>query len=195
VDDPTRRCVPRRFRVALWPIGLLDRTNTQPYIPTGHRLVRLWLWPGVAATLPSGTTALRGRVVRAGEPARWTRLTAFDPGGQVVGRAHGDDRGEFLLVVTDQAANPLPPSLPLTLRVEARRQLAPVDSRDRCADLVIERVARSPVPPAPPVLDSPVLRGTARPAGYVANARPDTPVVVPVGTELTLPDDIAFATP
>jgi hypothetical protein len=192
LDDPSRRFVPRRLRIALWPVGRLDRSLAQTYITTSHRLLRAWLWPGAAAALPAGSTLVRGRVVRPEGVARWVRVTARDQNGRIVGRAHGDDRGEFVLVVTDQTANPLPPVLALTLRVHARRRPATVDAFDPCADLVVERLQRSPEPPADALLESPALRGTRLPAPYAANARPDTLVNVPTGTEVVLADELVF---
>ena len=192
LDDPTRRYVPRRLRIALWPVARLDQGPAQPYVTVAHRLLRAWLWPGAAMTLPAGSTVVRGRVVRQGRAARWVRVAARDQGGRIVGRAHGDDRGEFVLVVTDQNANPLPAVLSLNLRIHARRRVVPIDLLDPCADLVVERIPRSPAPPAAPVLDSPGLGGTRIPASYVANARPDTPVDVPTGTEVVLPDELLF---
>ena len=192
LDDPARRFVPRRLRIRLWRVDRLDQTPTRPYIPTQHRLLHAWLWPGAATALPQGSTVVRGRVMRTEGPARWARVTARDQNGQVVGRAHGDDRGEFVLVVTDQAANPLPRTLPLRLRVHARQVPAEVDRDDPYADLVVERVRRSFPPPSAPFLDTPTLRGTAVPAGYVANALPDKAVNVPTGTEVVLAGDIDF---
>jgi len=79
VDDPWRHFVPRRLKVKPWKPELLDHVDApaQSYVPVDHRLVRVWLSPGSAASLPVGTTAVRGRVVRAGGgPARWARVTA-----------------------------------------------------------------------------------------------------------------------
>ena len=192
LDDPARRYVPRRLRIALWPVLQLDQGPAQPYVTTAHRLLRAWLWPGAALTLPAGSTVVRGRVVRQEGVARWVRVVARDQVGRIVGRAHGDDRGEFVLVVSDQTANPLPTVLSLTLRIHARGQAPLPDPLDPCADLLVERIRRSAAPPAAPVLDSPRLRGTRVPKPYVANARPDTPVDVPTGTEVVLPDELLF---
>jgi hypothetical protein len=192
LDDPARKFVARRLRIKLWPVGRLDQTATRPYIPTSHRMLRAWLWPGAATALPVGSTVVRGRVVRTEGAARWVRVTARDRGGAVVGRAHGDDRGEFVLVVDRQLANPVPDSLALSLRIHARAVPDLLDAADPYADLVVERVRRSFRPPSGPFLDTPTLRGVSVPTGYVANSLPDTPVTVPTGTEVLMVGDIDF---
>ena len=105
VDDPSRRFVPRRFRERLWTRQEVAAPDARPpggaYLPARARLLRPWLLPGSAYPLARGVTALRGRVVRAGSPVRWPRVLAIGPGNAVVGWAHGDERGEVLLVVTD----------------------------------------------------------------------------------------------
>jgi hypothetical protein len=191
VDDPTRRCVPRRFSVHLWPAARI-REDGGPYVPVASRLVRCWLWPGAAAQLPRGTTVIRGRVERSLAPARWARVVARTGALEVAGRAHADDRGEFVLVVTLTGQNPVASQVALDLSVVAPQNPAAADPLDRCADLVVEDVPRSGSPPGPHDLDNDRLRGIAVPAGYVANTRPDTHVVAPVGGELVLTTPITF---
>ena len=89
--------------------------------------------------------------------------------GQVVGRAHGDDRGEFLLLIGSESipvgdlVNPLP------LRVRIFGPAAPpvpatpdLPLQDPLWDLPLETV------PAPGVADT-VSTGETLPAGYTAN--------------------------
>jgi len=192
LDDPSRRYVPRRLEVHLWPAQALDETTGQPYVPVRSRLLRAWLWPGSAYPLPRGATCVRGRVTRGGHPVRWARLTAIGPTNGVAGRAHADDRGEFLLVVTDPAQNPLQSNVDVDVVVRAPKVADPVGSPDRYADLVVEDVPRSTVPPTPADLDNDVLRGIAVPVGYSTNIHAPRHLTVPVGAELTLTDDIVF---
>ncbi|WP_412543345.1 hypothetical protein R8Z50_12960 [Longispora sp. K20-0274] len=200
IDDPTRFFAPRRFEVTLWPLADLERADatppTGPYVPVGSRLLRPWLTPGSACALPRGSTAVRGRVVRDGSPVRWPRIVAFGAGGARVGWAHGDDRGEFLLVVTGPGRLPPPVDDPVELEMEITAfptgQAPARDPADRLADLVVERVPRSTVPPTPADLDNPQLRGLARPPGHVASATGRHHLTVPVGTSLTVPDDLPF---
>jgi hypothetical protein len=94
-----RRVVPRRLT--------LDLTETQTFAPR--------LFPGAGASLPTGATVVRGRVTRldpgtgGAVPVRWVRVratgTGAGPDGEL-GWAHGDDRGEFVLVL-DAAARAL----------------------------------------------------------------------------------------
>jgi hypothetical protein len=192
VDDSTRRYVPRRFAVHPWPATVLDETSGQPYVPVRSRVLRSWLWPGSACPLPRGTTVVRGRVVHGSRPARWARLVAMGPTNEVAGRAHADERGEFVLVITHPGQNPLQNTVPIEVSVVAAKAPPPVDRSDRCADLVVEDVPRSSSPPIPADLDNQVLRGVAIPAGYAANTHNPTHLTVVVGAELTLTEDIVF---
>jgi hypothetical protein len=96
---PARRVVPRRLT--------LDLTQRQTF--AAH------LFPGAGASLPTGATVVRGRVTRldpgtgGAVPVRWARVRATGPApgaGGDLGWAHGDDRGEFVLVL-DAAARAL----------------------------------------------------------------------------------------
>ena len=92
--DHFRRIVPRRLRI---PIVTLAQLEAAPFT---RRIRRPWLFPGAAYDVIERTTALRGRVMRDGEPMRWVRVEArVSQDDTLVGRAHGDDRGEFLLVI------------------------------------------------------------------------------------------------
>ena len=101
--DPARnrrRCVPRRLSVA---IAAATAAESQPL---QRRTRRVALLAGAAydAVPASG---LRGRVLRGGVPVRWARIEARRAGSAItVGRAHGDERGEFLLLL-DAAAAPM----------------------------------------------------------------------------------------
>lgn len=195
--DPGYRLVPRRFRVPLWTVVDVAAADASPpsgpYIPVRSRLLRPWLLPGSAYELPRGTTGVRGRVTRAGKPVRWARISASGPGNVPVGWTHGDERGEFLLVVTDTGLlpPPAPSSINIDLVVSAGPQ-QPTTDGDRYADLVVEPVSQSAVPPNASDLDNDVLRGVARPAGYVDSTAIPTGVVAEIGAITTLPNDIDF---
>jgi hypothetical protein len=114
IFDPCRRIVPRRLRFPLavpQPSAVLPAPKVTladvDAAPLGERLRRPFLFPGAAYDVSETATGLRGRVVRNGAPMRWARVLARLPGTTtVVGRAHGDDRGEFLLLV-DAGAGPV----------------------------------------------------------------------------------------
>jgi hypothetical protein len=97
-----RRLVPRRLRIEIPAPDTTDRVD----LPT--RVCRPALFPGAAYPVGDCVTGLRGRVERGGKPVRWARVQARRPGAAAadppVGRAHGDDRGEFLLLVEPAAA-------------------------------------------------------------------------------------------
>jgi hypothetical protein len=127
---------------------------------------------------------------------RWARLTAVRPADGPVGHGHADERGEFLVVVGDMGslAPPAPSTLSLDLVVTAPDPAtAVVDAEDRYADLVVEALVRPSNPPLPGELDNAVLRGTATPAGHVANTAVVPTLTVPVGEPLTLTTAIPFA--
>ncbi|WP_224360841.1 hypothetical protein [Hyalangium versicolor] len=94
-QDDTRRFVPRRLKV--------------PVAPGTPTILRPAFFPGAAYDVTDRSTGLRGLVHRGGQPLRWARvearLPAATPGsGTLVGRAHGDDRGEFLLLLWPAAS-------------------------------------------------------------------------------------------
>jgi len=98
-------------------------------------------------------------------------------------------------VVTDAQQAPLESSIPIDIDVVAPKAPADVDPDDRLADLVVEDLPDFPAPPNPAVLDSPLLRGTAVPTGYVASTGASVPVVVPTGTQTLLSTDVVFTPP
>lgn len=190
--DGARRVVPRRLVIPLWTLAEVAAVDLDPdavAVPVRSRLVRCWLLPGSGYALAHGTTAIRGRVVRATKPVRWPRVTAFQA-GHPVGWAHGDERGEFLLPVVDGVLTADDKTLDLRLAVTAPDPAhpRPVDPDDPYADLVAEDVTRSATPPLPVDLDNDLLRGRTTPAGHVPSAAPHTPVTVPPGQLLIAPD-------
>lgn len=101
-----RGIVPRRLAVDLPTLEDVVDADTDPDadpIPIWRRAFSIGCHPGAGADLPSRATVLRGRIVRQVDgvdvPVRWARVRGTNPTGDVVGWAHGDDRGEFVLVV------------------------------------------------------------------------------------------------
>lgn len=189
VDDPARRWVPRRFQVALWTLADVEAADADPpagpAIPVEARTLRPWLLPGAAWSPPRGTTGVRGRVLDAGRPAPWPRIVARDAGGALLGWAHGDDRSEFLLVVTTLGT--LPPPAPSTLDIHLTVHIPAAAQTDP----PLEPVPRTLTPPAPGTADE-VLAGRAVPAGYRTSSAP-APVTVTVG-EVLAPLNLPFVT-
>ena len=198
VDDPARRFVPRRFDVQLWSAADVDDNSGNPYVPVRSRLLRPWLLPGSAYQFSRGTTVIRGRVASNGNPVRWARIFAAAAPMQLAGYAHADDRGEFVLVISDPDQNPVQSTVDVDLYISAPdpKHPVPVDPDDRCADLLIEPIPRSSVPPLAGDLDNPVLRGQVVPGSYVPSAaNPPPHFAVPMGAELIVPTDIVFEPP
>lgn len=181
IADPFRRAVPRRFRL---PIPTLAAAEAAP---AGHRVRRPALFPGAAFELSGRTTGLRARVTRGGAPLRWARIEARLPGSnRLVGRAHGDDRGEFLLVLEPSAAPLAELTDPLSVRVIAHGPaVAPLPPPgvldDPLWDLPLEVL---PAPGAP----DPVSSGEALPAGYIATATSTRLVDFRLGRLVSAPD-------
>lgn len=191
VYDPSRRYVPRRLGVTLWPHAALVDPLPADFITVAARTMPLWLFPGAAYPLSPGMTVVRGRVVRQGNPQPWARVTATDAGGTILGRAHGDDRGEFLLVITDTNQNPLQSTVTVELVVRAPSAAPPVGAPP--PDPLVEPVPRPSNPPAlPGDLDNPLLRGRTAPAGYLPNTAVVPPLAVKLGEEIVLSADVPF---
>jgi hypothetical protein len=156
----SRRYVPRRMSFDIpSEQAVLAAERAGNDIAAVSRSWRPLLFPGAAYDLAGAATTIRGRVVRLGSPVRWTRVVAA-LNGTVIGRAHGDDRGEFLLVlgITDNVGE-LPPELSVTIRVYGRIPALPVDPADPLADLEPEIAAAAGAP-------DPVSLGTQLPNHY-----------------------------
>lgn len=163
LTDRARRCVPRRLRIPILANAAAEAA------PAGRRVRRPVMFPGAAYDV-SDATGVRGRVVRGGQVMRWARVVARLPGGgPVVGRAHGDDRGEFLLLIGAEAGpigdlNP-PLQVEVTVFGPAAPPLPPAPDHptiDPLWDLPLEQAA-SPGDP------DPVSAGEAQPANYTAS--------------------------
>ena len=167
VLDDTRRYVPRRLDVEL------------PTATVG-RVTRPALFPGAAYDVAAGAVGMRGTVVLEddavpeGIPVRWTRVEARRlSDNRVVGRAHGDDRGEFLLLLDGDAAPATELVLPIRARVtvfgpDPPSVASPVPA-DPYDDLPVEPADLPGAPTADDLLRpgaDPVLDGTALPDGY-----------------------------
>jgi len=164
IQEDLRQFVPRRFTIPLHTQATVDG------FPIADRVRRPFLFPGAAYDVDSCATGMRGRVIRGGKPMRWARIEAvLVSSGKVVARAHGDDRGEFLLVVGSDAVPIGDLPKPLTLRVTVfGPAVIPVPVppdlplSDPLWDLPLE------TPPAPGAPD-PVSTGQQLPANYTAN--------------------------
>jgi hypothetical protein len=184
--SPDRRHVPRRLRFRLVDPATLAEADAgdppagDPALLGRRRIRRVGLFPGAAYDVGPTTTGLRGRGRASdGSPVRWVRVEAwtqdaFGARVDLVGRAHGDDRGEFLLLVQSRASGvgpldlaagialvvdvhaPPVPNVPLALRVA-----------DPLWDLPVEQVTG-----AGP--SDPVSLGERIPAGSTLASRVET---------------------
>jgi hypothetical protein len=171
--DTGRRYVPRRFRLPVpaeaTVVAAEQAAELPPWPPIPSRAFRPVLYPGANWGTQAGASAVRGRVLRAdGSTARWARVSAIDADhGYPVGWAHGDDRGEFVLVLTSSDAGLFTPGSALarvTLTISARPVPATIDSpaqsrADPLWDLEVEAL------PPPGSADA-VSDGRTPPADY-----------------------------
>lgn len=175
-DDP-RQFVPRRL--ALTPV----LGNGVP-IATAANIRQAWLWPGAAYPLAGNTTSIRGHVRRGPNmdeavSVPWVRVIVTRPASAgaapdfatelQVGWGHGDDRGEFLLVLGFQAAPGgalLAQAMPLRVWVFLPPAPAP-------GPVPADALAHLPVEQAGSAALNDVLRGIAPPAGYVRQGAVD----------------------
>jgi hypothetical protein len=134
VLNASERIVPRRLRVPLVPLGMPEDMSILDALPSALRSRSPHFYPGATYETNERVTGLRGRVVvNAGglRVVRWPRVVvrAAD-GGAPMAWAHGDQHGEFLLILPPEAiASPavqLPRTLTLSVTAFGRRGLPAV---------------------------------------------------------------------
>jgi hypothetical protein len=165
-----RRIVPRRLRIPI--LSLIDVENQERLDRRQfrRRIRRPLFFPGAAYAFNFTATALRGQVLRNGKPMRWARVVARLAGQPlVVGRAHGDDRGEFFLLINANAVtgSTLPDPLDIDVSVTGPTVIpVPVPPNqpelDPLWDLPLETLA------APGAAADPVATGETLPPTYAA---------------------------
>ena len=181
VDATGRRLVPRRLSIDIMAETVVAAAEGPPPPPAGSDLRRVFpvdLFPGAAADLPSGATVIRGSVRRvvggSAQPVRWARVVALAASGDELGWAHGDDRGEFVLVVGTPGGNPAiaPDPIRVKLQVSAVVPAAAPDTADPLRatvdplwDLPVE-----PIDPHPSALGDQQLSGRIALPGHALTA-------------------------
>jgi hypothetical protein len=170
-EKDRRRVVPRRLRIPILTLAAVETAEQTEALAANknakdfkRRIRRPVFFPGAAYDFNPTATGLRGRVMRGGKPMRWARVEAKLGGTSlIVGRAHGDDRGEFLLLLnsamTTGSTLPKPLKIEVTVRGPAA---APTPSSpdlpilDPLWDLPLEFLAA-------PGVDDPVATGVQPP--------------------------------
>jgi hypothetical protein len=180
--DPMHRFAPRRISYPL-PAGI--------DIPS-PRVRRPAFFPGAGYDVSQSVTGLRGRVTwnasTANErPVRWVRVEASIH-GLIVGRAHGDDRGEFLLLLDCVAGGQgdLPNPLDVVVTVFGPPAPQPIPADDPLGDLPLEQLLVDPDNVSP---------GTKLPTNplYAATPQSSRTVTFRLGTILTGQPKFFFA--
>jgi len=189
--DYSRQYVPRRLRLPLLTLEtVLNIEANEELEYVRGRIRQPVLFPGAAYDLMSKATGLRGRVLREGEPMPWAWIEAYSADDDLVGRARGDERGEFLLLLNPivAGAGDLAASYDVTVRIygpQVPDTPTPADlpDNDPLWNLPLEEV---------PVFGNPdgVSPGETLPDGYVVGAN----AVVPcqIGRVLTGVDTADF---
>ena len=177
-DQDPRRYVPRRL--ALTPA----QAEGEPPVALDN-IRQAWLWPGANYPLGANTTALRGRIRRGPDLASaaivpWARVVVTRPmnindppnfgSENQVGWAHGDDRGEFLVLLGVDAV-PGGATLPVSLPLRVWVFLPPANAFDPARPL-----ASLPLEQAGGDRINDVLRGLTPPDDYVAQAAINLPL-------------------
>jgi hypothetical protein len=173
--DRRRRYVPRRLSI---PVPRLTEVLTAD--PPAPRACRPALYPGTSYGPGPGATVVRARVTwdAGGQPAQWVRVVAYAQGApqprEPLGRAHGDDRGEFLLVLATlprELAGQRTQTLDVELQVTARPvpdKDVTVDSPTASRDDPLWHLPVEPVAALAP--DDAVAAGTVDPPGFSASS-------------------------
>lgn len=178
--DRFQRIVPRRLRIPLADLGTPESLEVLDALPPGRRSRSPVFFPGANYDVAERSTGLRGRVVISdgGTPARripvrWPRVEVRrTTGGGPVAWAHGNQHGEFLLILPPEAiampAVEIPRTLQLTVTAFGRRSIpanAPpelVRKADPLWDIPLEEIGP---PNIAPNVDTTAL-GRAIPADY-----------------------------
>jgi hypothetical protein len=186
--------------------------DADPSVPLLPRTCRPALFPGAAHGEPAGATIVRGRVTWSadGTVAKWVRAVArtadpveiHDDDGNLVGtnqpvlgRAHGDERGEFVLVIgalPKELAIAKTRTVELEVHVSARPEPAPNAPIDSPTESRADPLWHLPVEVVSSLDPSDlVTAGITTPGGYTATTtaaltcarggvtRPSVPFVLP----------------
>ncbi len=119
IVDAGRRYVPRRLEVPYASLATVLAEEAGPGLPA-PRSRTVGLFPGACFQPEACSTGIRGRVVDlAGAPVRWVRVEARHPQrNSLLGIAHGDDRGEFLLLLANAPSSlDVPPGLAFSVQL------------------------------------------------------------------------------
>ncbi|MEO8333821.1 MAG: hypothetical protein ABI664_02530 [bacterium] len=182
VLDRTERSVPRRLQIPLMSLAAPEEASLD-VLPVGQRSRSPFFYPGAAYDVSERVTGLRGRVVVSDGglpptlvPVRWPRIEARLTGGATpFAWAHGDQHGEFLLVLPPESIASPAVQMPRTLSLDitAHGRIAPppvvppvlVQRADPFWDLPLERLDI----PGTPATSDPVALGRLIPADYTGS--------------------------
>jgi hypothetical protein len=194
--DANRHYIPRRLQIPLVTLeDVMDIESSEETDYLRGRVREPVLFPAAAYDICTRSTGLRASVTRNGKPMRWAvieaRLTTNDT---LVGRARGDDRGEFLLLISADASpeGELDSSGLISVNITiAGPETIPVPDepmlpqQDWLWDLPIENI------PSPGDPDN-VSNGEQLPSGYAISPSATREVDLQIGRILTGVSEDAF---
>jgi len=174
-ENDRRRIVPRRLRIPILRLTDVESAEAGDRGRFRRRVRRPVFFPGAAYDFCATTTGLRGRVMRNHQPLRWARVVAVLKGTTlIVGRAHGDDRGEFLLLINAKVTSGSTWPIPLEVEVSVFGPAtaptpvpADLPTRDPLWDLPLETLVD------PGIDVDPVEAGEELPTPYTSSVKRD----------------------
>lgn len=174
IHDHARWFVPRRIRIPLVDPAGIEADDLSLH-PVEQRLRRLSVFPGAGYECSERMTGLRGQLLRGGHAVPWARIEAVYPdhGDMLAGHAHGDDRGEFLLLLGGHPAPYAGPQGTIAVQLRIYGPPAPVAPTTDVQSLLPVEIL-----PAPGAAD-PISAGITPPAGY--QAAPLIPIALRLG--------------
>ena len=194
IDNDPRHYVPRRLSLTPVQTGGIPPASVD-------NIRKAWLWPGTAYPLGANTTAIRGRIRKGSALASaktipWARVIVTLPANLAapadfasepkVGWGHGDDRGEFLIVLGAQAipgGAVLPSNVTLRIWVSFLPS-AQIDQSDPLGSLPLELAGADAL--------NDVLRGKEIPATYLQQD-PVTVTIKPGKVFVVTDTDLLFS--
>lgn len=195
-----RGIVPRRLRFPVTAEAVVLAAEADPNLPPHpiwRRTFPISCFPGSAAALASRATVVRGTVVTDPgtgvlEPVRWARVRARNNDGDDIGWAHGDERGEFVLVLAPAPGGVVVAADPVAVRLTVGAVLPPaapdpveplLAEVDPLWDLPVEVVTASPTPATEPSITG---RRFLPVHTQFVPLDPPQPIAVPAGRETSV---------
>lgn len=177
IYDLQRRYIPRRLEIPLVTLEQIETAEQNESVDYMQgRVKHPVMFPGAAYPTHGRMTGLRGRVVQGGEVVRWAfiELRSAADNSQILARARGDERGEFLMILPPAAIPDVSLSETVNFAIQVWAYPTPpipdneqLPFRDPYWDLPLESVVDAQA-------DDEVTLGNVIPGEYVASQGVET---------------------